>query len=176
MVDPEDFIAALTRAGRTANWVVEDPGDPGHIAVPLAGDCGALRINQLESSDEVLAIWQMVFVFPAVATSEHVFDLARAALNTVNTALLLGKVIAAEDEEMVYFSCNHITHGAAGLDATAPFVVDLICDLLEVLSPPLCALLETDATPEDSDVESLLTQLGDAEAALTDLLAGFDMR
>ena len=174
MVEPEDFIAALTRAGRTAEWQVEDPGDPGHIAVPLSGDCGMLRINQLESVDEVLAIWQMVFVFPAVATSEHVFDLARAALNTVNSALILGKVVAAEEEEMIYFSYNHITRGNAGLDATAPYIVGLICDLLEVLCPPLCALLETDTTPDEADVDALLAQLGEAEAALETLLAGFD--
>lgn len=176
MVEPDDFIAALKGAGRTAEWVVEDPGDPGHIAVPLSDDCGMLRINQLESSDEVLAIWQLVFVFPAVATSEHAFDLARATLNTVNNALFLGKVIAAEEEEMVYFSYNHITHGSAGLDMTAPFIVDLICDLLEVLSPPLCTLLEADTTPEESDVDGILVQLSEAEAALEALLAGFDAR
>lgn len=176
MAEPEDFIAALKRAGRAAEWVVEDPGDPGHIAVPLSDDCGMLRINQLESSDEVMAIWQLVFIFPAVATSEHVFDLARAALNTVNNALFLGKVIAAEDEEMLYFSYNHVTHGAAGLDATAPFVVDLICDLLEVLSPPLCTLLEADTTPDESEADGILTQLSDAEAALEELLAGFGAR
>lgn len=176
MVEPDDFIAALTRVGRTAEWVVEAPGDPGHIAVPLSGDCGMLRINQLETSDEVLAIWQLVFVFPAVATSEHAFDLAKATLNTVNTALFLGKVIAAEDEEMVYFSYNHITHGAAGLDATAPFVTNMICDLMEVLSPPLCALLETDTEPQESDVDGILAQLAEAEEALEELLAGFGAR
>lgn len=174
MVDPDDFIAALDQSRRVVEWIVEGPEDPGHIAVSLAGECGALRINQLDSADEVLAIWQMVFVFPSVATSEHVFDLVRAALNAVNTALLLGKVVAAEDEEMVYFSYNHVTRGADGLAATAPFVVDLICELMEVLCPPLCALLEADVTPEEGDVDAILAQLRDAETALESILASVD--
>ena len=173
MASIEDFVTALDRAG-LAPFLIEEPGQPLHIAVPFPGrsvqDEPVLRINRLDSVEEEIELWQIVVIFPAQAASELSYNLTEAMLNTVNAALTVGKVVAVPDKQMVYFTHAHITDTGASVTRSGPAVVALILESLTVLSPAICETLETELAEDAPDLETLTARLEEAEGSLKDLL------
>ncbi len=170
MATPEEMAQALDRAGLNP-VLVDTPPEPFHIAVPFPGqsieDEPVLRINLLESADGDLDLWQLVAVIPAQAISDRAWELTRNMLNTINLSLTTGKVLAIEDDQMVYFTDAHLVPPGDGALLSGPPVVAFALENLSVLCPALLTALTTDPEPNFDAAERALEH---THASLAELM------
>lgn len=174
MATPQEMAAALDRAGMRP-VLVDTPPDPYHIAVPFPGltieDEPVLRVNLLDSADGDLELWQLVVVVPAQAVSERAWAVVRNMLNTVNMSLSIGKVLAIEDEQMLYYTYNHLAPPGDSALASGPAVVQFVLENLAVLVPALVDAQTTDPAPDFDAAERALVETQQALAELATTLS-----
>ena len=174
MATPEEMASALDIAGLNPVLIDVAP-EPYHIAVPFPGqsveDEPVLRINLLDSADGDLELWQMVVVIPAQAVSDRAWALVRNMLNTVNMSLTVGKVLAMEDEQMVYFTCNHLAPPGDSALQSGPAVVSFVLENLAVLAPALVDALCTDPALDFEAAERSLEETHKALSELADAIS-----
>lgn len=174
MATPQEMAVALDRAGLRP-VLVDTPPDPYHIAVPFEGlsveDEPVMRINLLESADADLDLWQLVVVIPAQAVSDRAWALTCKMLNTVNTSLTLGKVLAIEDEQMLYYTFSHLAAPGEIALASGPPVVKFVLENLQVLIPALVDALGTEPAPDFDAAERALLEIQQALGELAQSLS-----
>ncbi|WP_300038581.1 hypothetical protein [uncultured Roseobacter sp.] len=174
MATPEEMAEALDLAGLNPVLIDAAP-DPYHIAVPFPGlsveDEPVLRINLLDSADGDLELWQMIVVIPAQAVTDRAWSLVRNMLNTVNMSLTTGKVLAMEDEQMLYYTCNHLAPPGDSALKSGPAVVRFVLENLGVLSPALVDALSTDPPPDFEAAERALQETHDALEELAETIS-----
>ncbi len=149
--------------------------EPYHIAVPFPDQSveeePVLRINLLASADGDLELWQFISVIPAQAVSDRAWALVRNMLNTVNLSLTVGKVLAIEDEQMIYFSCNHLAPPGDSALKSGPPVAHFILENLVVLTPALVDALSTDPPPDFGAAERVLDETHKALSELAEAIS-----
>ncbi len=170
MADLSDLHRALTGAGLSSELCTgpEEPHD--HLAVTFGAeglkDELVLRINRMEHAEDLLDIWQMIVVLPVKGVSATTFSGVLAALHDLNAALLIGKLLPAHDDRMVYYQYMHLAPPGDSATLSSPEVVRIVIELLQALAPGLCAVL---ANPEIPSAE--LAAIDDATDALEQALA-----